>query len=441
MKKKILSALLCVSMVATMLVGCGSTPAPAETTPAETTPAAEESAPAEEAAAPEAGLAIEDGAELVYWSMWGETEPQGLVIQEAIDAFTEKTGVKVEVQYGARETRKTLQPALDAGETIDIFDEDIERVNNTWGNYLMTLDDLYAASGLDGQLNATMINLAKEIGGGSLKSIPYQPSLFVVLYNKDIFDEAGITAVPKTWDEFLAACEAIKTAGKIPLTVDDAYMAAFFGYLMDRTVGSDTTAKIAADKTFDDPAVLATAEKIQELVDKGYIDPKAAGNVWPAGQNDIANGSVAMYLNGTWLPNEIKNQAPADFNWGSMALPGPTAEGGDGPEANQFGAQCFAVNKDTAYPNAAFAFVQWMVSGEWDQKLADESMGVPMANDATWPAQLADAKAALDSTTKRLPWAVGMEDDTDVNAKIKTNLAKMIDGSLDAKGFADAMKK
>lgn len=433
MKKKLVSVLLSVAMVATLLVGCGKTEAPAE-------------APATEggetvAEVPAGDLAIEDGAELVYWSMWGETEPQAIAIQEAIDAFTDETGVDVEVQYGARETRKTLQPALDAGETVDIFDEDIERVNNTWGNYLMDLTDLYAASGLEGQLNATLMNLAKEIGGGTLKSVPYQPSTFIVMYNKDIFEEAGVTAVPKTWDEFLAACEAIKAAGKIPLTVDDAYMAAFFGYMMDRTVGAEKTVALADSKAFDDEAVLKTAEAIQVLVEKGYIDPKAAGNVWPAGQTDIANGSVAMYLNGTWLPNEIKNQAPADFNWGSMALPGPIADGGNGGEANHFGSQCFAINKDTAYPNAAMAFIKWMVSGEWDQRLADESMGVPMANDATWPAQLADAKVVLDNTTVRLPWAVGMENDADVNAKIKTNLAKMIEGSLDAAGFAAEMAK
>ena len=34
---------------------------------------------------------------------------------------------------GSRDTRKTLEPALSAGETVDVFDEDIERVNGTWG--------------------------------------------------------------------------------------------------------------------------------------------------------------------------------------------------------------------------------------------------------------------------------------------------------------------
>ncbi len=147
-----------------------------------------------------------------------------------------------------------------------------------------------------------------------------------------------------------------------------------------------------------------------------------------------------MYLNGTWLPNEIRNQTKEGFRWDSFALPN-IAEGGDGAESNNYGAQCFAINKDTKYPNAAFALVQWLTSGEWDQKPADETMGVPMANDAAWPEALTDAKAVIDTTTQRLSWAVDMENDANVNAAIKTNLALMISGQLDAQGFADAFGK
>ena len=78
------------------------------------------------------------------------------------------------------------------------------------------------------------------------KRQPYQPSTFIMFYNKDAFAKAGITATPTTWDEFLAACEALKTAGIIPMTVDDAYMACLFGFLMDRIAGSDTTEAVAA---------------------------------------------------------------------------------------------------------------------------------------------------------------------------------------------------
>ena len=55
--------------------------------------------------------------------------------------------------------------------------------------------------------------------------------------------------------------------------------------------------------------------------------------------------------------------------------------------------------------------------------------------------QLADAKLIVDSTTKRLPYACGMEDNSDVNAKIKENFAKLIVGTHTAQSFADAMTK
>lgn len=112
--------------------------------------------------------------------------------------------------------------------------------------YLLDIQRMYDASPLNGAQNATLIELAKQQGGGTLKSVPYQPSTFIMFYNKDAFTKAGITAVPTTWDEFLADCEALKGAGVIPMTVDDAYMACLFGFLMYRVAGSDTTEAVAA---------------------------------------------------------------------------------------------------------------------------------------------------------------------------------------------------
>ncbi|MEG0178438.1 MAG: extracellular solute-binding protein [Oscillospiraceae bacterium] len=440
--KKALSILLAAMMSLTLLASCGEKPA--ASTPAASTPAA--STPAESTPAAPAGKDLatpEAGAELVYWTMWNETEPQGKIVAEAAEAFTAKTGVKIDVNFNGRDIRKSLEPALAGGEVVDIFDEDIERVLNTWGKYLLPLDE-YVAGTYDGkvyrdQVNKTLIDLAEKLGGGSIKNIPYQPSTMVVMYNKDLFEKAGVKETPKTWDEFMKVCEQLKAAGTTPITVDDAYMAALFGYNMDRLVGADKTLAMVKDVNFSDPAVLEFAKIWEDMAKKGYISKKAASNVFPAGQiEEVAKGTVAMYLNGTWLPNEIKGNAP-DMKWGSFAW--PAMKGGDGPEANNFGSQSYGINKDTKYPNAAFAFVRWMTTGEWDQKLADESLGVPMANDAKWPVQTADAKAIIDSTTKRIPWACGMEDVAEVNAAIKENFAKLVKGDIDAKAFADNMAK
>jgi len=47
-----------------------------------------------------------------------------------------------------------------------------------------------------------------------------------------------------------------------------------------------------------------------------------------------------MYLNGSWLPNEVKDMAGDDFQWGYFSY--PAVEGGKtGVEAANYGAQGF----------------------------------------------------------------------------------------------------
>ncbi|MDR1909366.1 MAG: extracellular solute-binding protein [Spirochaetaceae bacterium] len=384
---------------------------------------------------------------LVYWTMWNEAEPQGQVISRAVAAFTEETGIRVEVNYNGREIRKTLQPALDAGEVVDLFDEDIERVSNTWGNYLLPLDEYvtraYPTTGgrpYQEVVNSTLLDLARQLGNGSIRNIPYQPSAFVTMYNKDLFAQAGIAAPPKNWTEFLDACARLKAIGVAGITVDDAYMACLFGYTIDRLVGMDATLAMVANNDFSGPQVLEFGRIWQNMARNGYISPNAASNIYPAGQvQEIAAGRVAMYLNGTWLPNEIKGNAP-DMNWGAFAWPAINP-GGDGITANNYGAQSFGINKNSKYPDEAFRLIVWLTTGPWDVTLAEESLGIPMANDSEWPQALREAKAVVEATTKRLPWAVGMEDNPDINAKIKENFARLVKGDLTAEQFAEAMRR
>ena len=411
MKKKMLSATLCAVMV-------GSLAAPAFTV-----------------------QAADDT--LVYWSMWEATEPQGQVIQEAVDAYTEQTGVKVDLQFKGRTgNREALQPALDGGTQIDIFDEDIDRVNKTWGQYLLDLEDLAKAADYEATANAGLIGACREVGDGTLKSIPYQPNVFAMFYNQSIFDEAGVTAVPTTWEELDAACAKIKEAGYVPITDDDAYITCLFGYHMCRLVGYERTSEIVKNGEWDDPAVLKTAEAFADFAKKGYFSENIASNVWPAGQNmELAGGTAAMYLNGSWLPNEVQAMAGDDFKWGCFSY--PAVEGGvDGTNASNYGAQVFAINKNSKNAEAAFQLICKITKGEFDQVLAEESNGIPADTTNTeWPAMVQCAQPVMEQLTVRYPWAAGAEDNADMTPIIKENMLKLVGGSISAQEFVDALKK
>ena len=436
MKKRTLSVLLTAAMAVSMLAGCGSkTEAPAETAPAATQEAGGEAGG--ETAAPA------EGGTLVYWSMWESTEPQGQAIQKAIDAFTAETGIKVDAQFKGRTgIREGLQPALDAGTNIDLFDEDIDRVNKTWGQYLLDLEDLAKAADYEATANAGLIGACREVGDGTLKSIPYQPNVFAMFYNQSIFDEAGVTAVPTTWEELDAACAKIKEAGYVPITDDDAYITCLFGYHMCRLVGYERTSEIVKNGEWDDPAVLKTAESFADFAKKGYFSENIASNVWPAGQNmELAGGTAAMYLNGSWLPNEVQAMAGDDFKWGCFSY--PAVEGGvDGTNASNYGAQVFAINKNSKNAEAAFQLICKITKGEFDQVLAEESNGIPADTTNTeWPAMVQCAQPVMEQLTVRYPWAAGAEDNADMTPIIKENMLKLVGGSISAQEFVDALKK
>lgn len=439
MKRKVLSVALATSMVAAMLAGCGGGSTTEATTAA---PAASAESKAEGGDATTAAPAEGGGGSLIYWSMWESTEPQGQAIAQAVEKFTADTGITVDLQFKGRTgIREGLQPALDAGTNIDLFDEDIDRVNKTWGQYLMNLEDLAKAADYEATANAGLMAACRDVADGKLMSIPYQPNVFAFFYNQDIFDKAGVTAAPTTWAELDAACQKIKDAGFTPITCDDAYITCMFGYAMCRQVGYDKTSEIVKNEQWDDPAVLTVAKLYEDFAKKGYFSPMIEGNVWPAGQNqELALGEAAMYLNGSWLPNEVKDMAGPDFNWGCFSY--PAVDGGtDGVTASNYGAQVLAINAKSQNAEAAFKLITYITKGEFDKVLSDLSIGIPAdSSNSEWPALLSSVKPVMESLTTRYPWAAGAEDNADMTPIIKANFLKLCGGSITAQEFVDNLK-
>ena len=422
MKKKIVSALLCVAMAASLVVGCGSK------------------------SGSDSGSS-KGGDKLVYWAMWSEDEPQAKVIKEAISKYEKDTGVKVDVQFKGRTgQREGLEPALSAKQQIDLFDEDVNRVNGSWGKYLLDLEDM-AKDYESEHGNETLFKIARNAygqthdGDDTLHSIPYQPSIFGFFYNKTLFTKAGIESVPTTWEELDAACAKLKEAGITPITADDAYLTSFIGYHLARLVGEDKLKEIVTEGEWDDPAVLQMAQDIEELASNGYYSEMVGSNVWPAGQNtELALGTAAMYLNGSWLPNEVKEMAGPDFHWGCFAYPALT-DGANGIETNTFGAQVFGINKDTKLAKEAFDLITFLTKGEYDQKLADETVGIPADTTNTeWPAMVECAKPVIEQSTNRFTWACGVESNVDMTPVIKENFIKLMAGSITADEFVSTMQ-
>ena len=362
MKKKVISALLSVAMVATLLVGCGQSAAPAEETPAATeetaeeTPAAEEEAPAAEEATEEAAPAAEEG-KVLNIRCWNEEFKSRLTDHypgyEEVDATHGKIG-DVDVVWNITPSDdNAYQNALDAAlleqetaaadDKIDLFlveaDYALKYVDT---DYTMPVKDL----GITDDELSNQYQYTKDIvtdSNGVLKGVSWQGCPAILFYNreaaKEIFgsdDAETVQAKVADWDTFTATAEEVKAAGyNMTATVNDTY----------RVYSNNVSTPWVVDgKIVVDDNLKAWVDNSKKMVDaKQTTTEELWSDAWSAGF--YPEGKVFCYFGPAWLINfsmaadvegSIANQGgwgatvgPQGFYWGGTWICGAT--GTDNP--------------------------------------------------------------------------------------------------------------
>lgn len=408
MKKKIVSALLVSAMAVSMLAGCGSSDSGSDSGDSKS------------------------GKEITYWSMWNSTENQAKVIQEAADAYEKETGVHVNIEWKGRDVKTLIGSALQAGEDIDLYDDDYQRVVQNTKDYLADLTDMAADADYESHAMPVIYDKALSWGDGKLYTIPYQIYTTGVWYNKAIFKEAGLEdAAPATWDEFLDVCQKVKDAGYNPITCNsDTSVELLYGFQLARYIGQDAVLDCYNNGSWSEvPEAKKAAEDIATLVDKGYFSPNAPAN-YPDGQNEIGFGESAMILNASWIPNEINQNTGETIEWGFF--PWPAVEGGvDGTEASMVGSQGFGIPAKSEMQQEAFDFAMMIATGDYDLKMAESVSSIPSDTANTeWPEAIAAAQPYFEKMTKPYDWAVGLETDSNIAPIVSENIINLVKGDI-----------
>ena len=430
MKKKLLSALLSVAMVASLLVGCGgTTSAPAEETTTTEEAKTEESAPAEETA--DAGVTIN------FWSMWNSGEPQAQVLQEAADAYKAKTGVTVNIEWKGRDIQQIVMAALEQGEAIDMFEEDYARIAKTYKEYCYDLTDMAAAANYADQSFACFNDVATA-WAGFLPCVTEQPQVGGVFYNKDIFADAGVE-VPTTWEEFMTVCQTLVDKGYQPLALDTAYARFNMGYHLERYLTEAGVSELIQNGGWaQSEGAIQAAQDIIDFVNAGYL-ADGAPDEYPSSQNKIGlTGKVAMVVCANYVAAEVNNNTQSEINWGMFNYP-TVANGSDSTNAYA-GANSIAITSYSKNAQAAFDFALFLTSGEYDQKMADTASQIPADPRNTAPAIMDGTIEALTATANPLSWNMGLNDNADVKEASNDIVIKLFEGEYKTGAdFAAAM--
>ncbi len=207
---------------------------------------------------------------------------------------------------------------------------------------------------------------------GNCYGIGYMGNAQGVLYNKKVFADAGVTTLPKTPDEFIAALQAIKEkTDAIPLYTNYAagwtMGGAWDGYLGAITNGDETWLNqkfIHEAEPFKDhgdgTGPYALYKILYDATAQGLIEDDYTTTDWEGCKPMINNGEIGAMVLGSWAVAQMKAAGDNPDDIGYMPFP-ITVNGQQyataGPD------YCYGINANASDDNkaAAMVFVKWMV--------------------------------------------------------------------------------
>ena len=396
MKKKTLSLFLALVLSLSLLAGCGGgdepSNQPSDNKEPSTAQQPSDSQPADDQ--PSDSGKQYDGVNLTMWSMWNSDEPQGKVIQEAVAAFEEQTGAKISVEWKGRSVNEILSASLESGEKFDIFEDDYQRIANIYKDFTYDLTDMAAAVNYD--------------------------SFSYACFND--------TAEPKTWTEFLDVCQKLKDAGIAPIAQDSAYADFAFYHQLVRHLGEDAITELDANGGWaDSEGAVAAAQEIIDLRNAGYF-ADGAPDEYPSSQNKIGFGQAAMIVCANYVTAEVNNATGSQINWGLFNY--PSVEGGAEPTAAYAGTNSLAITKYSENPQAAFDFIMFLTTGEFDQKMADTAAQIPADARNTAPSHLSGTIETLLSADSPMTWCNGFNARDDLKTSLKSTIVELYEGKF-----------
>lgn len=378
--KKVMASVLTIAMLGGMIAGCGNTAAPAANTPApETTPAAESTAAKEESVPAEAAEPSGEQVtiKVAHWDSF--TEPSTQMLIDGFEAAN--PNIKVElIDIASAEYSNKLTVMLNGGNDLDVVwvkDPDNTPSIAQRGQ----LEDLTPYIERDGvELSAANGADALKLDGKQV-ALPVSTGFYVLYYNKDIFDAAGVEypGNDMTWEEFEELAKKV-TSGE---GNDKKYGALFHTWqacVQNWAVQDGKNTILNTDYSFMKPYY----EMVLRMQDEGTVmdySTLKTGNIHYS--SVFMEGQTAMMPMGSWFIATMIEKVKAgetSVNWGVATLPHPAdvEAGWTVGSTTPMGVNANSKNKD-----AAWEFVKYCSGDEGAGIYASVGMIPARMNDDT----------------------------------------------------------
>ena len=362
MKKKVLASLLCASMVATMVAGCGSSDDKKGT----------------ESAKSDSGKTT--------ITVMGPSEDlddaQGAWLKTECEAFAkEHTEWDIDFEYvttSESEAKDVVTKDPKAAADVYLFAND----------QIEALVKAKALAKLGGETAEYVKSSNSEAMAatvtydGEIYAVPYTSNTWFMYYDKRVFTEDDVKNLDKMLE--VAASKNKKVSFKL---TDSWYIASFYVGNGCTFFGDGTDESAGID--FEGEKATAVTNYLIDLVNKPAYMTDDSGS----GLAGLKDGSVAAFFSGTWDLSAVK-EALGEENVGIAQAPTYTLNGKEVQMKPFFGSKAVAVNKTSPNQKVATQLALWLAN-EDSQKTRYESRGIVPCNTKLLESLKGDALAAV----------------------------------------------
>ena len=208
-----------------------------------------------------------------------------------------------------------------------------------------------------------------QFGEGPTYGISGLAEIVGLYYNKKLLDEAGVTLPIASFEDFLAALDALKAKGIAPFMIGTSkqHMALhMIAAISQAHIGAANRAELddliyGRGGTWNTPGNIESAKLVQHWANDGYFFDGYQGISGDDAVQLFISGQGAFLISGTWYFGDMQNNPDIHF------MPVPAPKGIEAPLSVGGVDLAWAITslaKDQATKDLAASYVDYMVSEE-----------------------------------------------------------------------------
>jgi len=284
-------------------------------------------------------------------------------------------------------------------------------------------------------------------GAGQVYALPLDLDTLVLIYNKDLFDSAGIVYPPKTWDDFEADVAKLRTLNAqgqltqsaVALGGSEASIAnapdIVFQFMLQN--GTAMTSNDGSSATFNAGGQNANAANANPglAAFNFYLQFANAASpyyTWNDGMGDATQsfiaGKTAMIFGYASDITQVKQKAPF-LNFGVAAMPQPA---GATLAVNYPKYVGLAVSRRSPSATAAWQFVLFATTNTAGESVYTKDTGEPPATRAYIAANLNDPNYGVFAAQALTARSWYEADPSQIDSIMNTAIQNVLNGSMDS---------